>query len=625
MKNYLLVILLLPLTLLSQDDFEDQRDSLLSITRNQNKAKTTRGEAYISLSELYYMQNIDSMQIICSEGIKAVTLDKVKIAPETRRKLLDQKSELINNSALGFYKTGDLSEALKLWYRSLKLEEQLKDIKGQTDVLNNIGNVKIDFLQMEKATAVYQSILPLQQSIQDSAGIARTFNTLGYIERVGGNDSLAMDWYQKALELRVKINTPVGIAGSHNNIGFIYKKRGRFKEAREQYLEASRIYIKLNDDRGLIAVNHNLASCSYEMGDFSGALIFGKEGYKMSIKLKSLNDQMYLCETLSRIYETKGNNLEALKYYKEFIEIRDKLNSEKNYKALIDQELEYEFEQKEKIKELERIQEKAAADLINQAEQERSSRFKIIAIIVSSGLILVIILLYFISKQLRISRQQRVIIEKQNKEIEMKALRSQMNPHFLFNSLNSIKHFIIKNESTVAAGYLTKFAKLVRLVLENSKHNLISLQEELDCLNNYLELEKLRFEGKFDYTITADAEVYSIQVPPLILQPFIENAIWHGILNKENGLGHIDILVKDLENAIQIEITDNGIGRKKAAEIVAESSLKKKSMGLTITHERLQVLNRVIGIESKIEIIDLTDANNAAIGTKVIVYLPYHD
>ena len=147
----------------------------------------------------------------------------------------------------------------------------------------------------------------------------------------------------------------------------------------------------------------------------------------------------------------------------------------------------------------------------------------------------------------------------------------------------------------------------------------------LYCQKDYLELEKLRFDGKFDYTISGDAEAYSIQVPPLILQPFIENAIWHGILNKEDGLGQIDIQVKDLDHAVQIEIMDNGIGREKAAKIVAQSGAQKKSMGLTITHERLQVLNRVIGIESKIQIVDLKDKDGNPTGTKVIVYLPYHD
>lgn len=625
MKPYLIAIFLLPFALLAQDDYAVPRDSIFSIARNKKEVDTIRGNAYIGLSELYYMQNIDSMQFICEEGIKVVSTNSANRSSEIRRKLKDQKSELINNAALGAYKTGNLSTALELWYQSLELEEELRDTIGQTNVLNNIGNVQIDLEEMEKAIETFQSILPLQESMQDSSGIARTFNTLGYIERVGGNDSLALDWYQKALDIRTKINSEPGIAASLVNIGFIYKEQGRFDEARHQYLLASKIYTKLNHTRGLIAVYNNLASCSYEIGDFSSALKYANKGHEMAVEMKALDDQMHLSEILSKIYEASGNDVKALYYFKEFIATRDSLNSRKNYKALINQEEAYKFQKKEKIRELERIQDKAAADLKNQAEQERSFRFKLVAIIVSIGLILVVVFLYFISKQLRLSKQQQVIIEKQNKEIEMKALRSQMNPHFLFNSLNSIKHFIIKNESTVAAGYLTKFAKLVRLVLENSKHNLISLQEEIDCLNNYLELEKLRFDGKFDYTITGDAEAYSIQVPPLILQPFIENAIWHGILNKEDGHGRIEILIKNVENAVQIEITDNGIGRKKATEIVAASGMHKKSMGLTITHERLQILNRVIGIESKIEILDLTDADQNASGTKVIVYLPHHD
>lgn len=625
MKPYLIVIFLLPFALWSQADYAEKRDSLFSIARNQNEADTIRGTAYIRLSELFYMQNIDSMHNVCEEGIKVISLYHEKTAPIIHTKLLDQKAQLINNAGLGSYQIGDLSKALILWYKSLEIEEELYDTLGQTKLLNNIGNVQIDLGEMEKAAATFQSILPLQKSFSDSSGIARTYNVLGYIERVEGNDSLALNWYQKALDIRLKINYQAGIAGSRINIGFIYKNQERYPEALRQYNLAAVIYRELGDTRGLIAVSNNLANCSYEIGDYLAAIKFAKHGYEDAIEMQSLNDQMSLDETLYKIYVAIGNDVDALKHYKSFITIRDSLNSEANYKVLVNQEMEYEFQKKEKMKELERVREKAAADLKNQAEQEKSFRFKLIAVIVSIGLISVMFLLYFISKQLRLAKKQQTIIEKQNKEIEMKALRSQMNPHFLFNSLNSIKHFIIKNESTVAASYLTKFAKLVRLVLENSKHNLISLQEELDCLNFYLELEKLRFDGKFDFSIKGDVAAHTIQVPPLILQPFIENAIWHGILNKEDGLGQIDITVKNLTKAVQIEITDNGIGRKKAAEIVSQSGLQKKSMGLTITHERLQVLNRVIGIESTIEFMDLVDTNNHSCGTKVIVYLPYYE
>ncbi|MFT5821622.1 MAG: tetratricopeptide (TPR) repeat protein [Crocinitomix sp.] len=625
MKPYLLLIFLLPTLLWSQVDYASQRDSLFSIARNQTEADTIRGEAYLRLSELYYMQNVDSMLLICEEGVKVTSLYNQKITPVIHRKLLDQKSQLINNAGLGNYKTGNLSRAATLWYKSLELEEELGDILGQTRVLNNIGNVQLDLEETEKSIETFHTILPLQEALKDSAGIARTYNVLGYIERINGNDSLALDWYEKALGIRLRINSKAGIAASRINIGFIYKKQEKYTAAIRQYHLAAEIYRELGDRRSLITVSNNLANCAYEIGDYLAASKFARSGYIEAVELQALDDQMYLNEILYKINKSTGNDTKALLHYQEFITIKDSINSRANYKALVNLEMEYEFQKKEKIKELERIQEKARADLKNQAEQERSFRFKLIAVLVSIGLLLVMVLLYFISKQLHLSKQQQSIIEKQNKEIEMKALRSQMNPHFLFNSLNSIKHFIIKNESTVAAGYLTKFAKLVRLVLENSKHNLISLQEELDCLNYYLELEKLRFDGKFDFKITNDAEAISVQVPPLILQPFIENAIWHGILNKVDGLGQINIVVKDMENAVQIEICDNGIGRKKAADIVAESGLQKKSMGLTLTHDRLKVLNRVIGIESTIEFIDLVDTENHPIGTKVIVYLPYHE
>lgn len=625
-KPFYLILLLLPISSWSQLDFEIKRDSLLKIARNTSEQDTIRAEAYIRLSEVYFRFRLDSMPVICMEGVQLT--NQKKDQSFAKATLTDQKGQLINNAGMAYYQQGELDKAVNLWYKSLEIKEELSDLKGQANVLNNIGNIEIDLGELDKSKATFKKILAIQTSILDSSGIARTYNTLGYIERINGNDSLALERYESALNIRKKLGHELGTAVGYTNVGFIHKKNQNYQLALKEYDQARTIYEKLEDGNGKCAVYNNIANCYYELGDYSTAKTFAEKGLTIAAQRQSLDNLMYLNEILYKINAATKNYETALHYHTEFITVRDTLNSKKNYKALVNQEMEYEFQKKEALAEFERTKEKEleALQYENQLRltEEKSYRFKLISAVAGTALLIVLLSLYFIIRQLKITRTQKSIIEKQNKEIEMRALRSQMNPHFLFNSLNSIKHFIVKNEAVDAASYLTKFAKLIRLVLENSKHNLINLNEELDCLRYYLELERLRFNATFDFEINQPNDTFEIQLPPLLLQPFIENAIWHGILNKTDGNGFIQVNVDLDDKNAKIEIIDNGIGRKKAAEIAEKAQNTKKSMGLELTHKRLEVLNKVIGIKSSIEMDDLFDENGNATGTKVTITIPHH-
>jgi len=220
-------------------------------------------------------------------------------------------------------------------------------------------------------------------------------------------------------------------------------------------------------------------------------------------------------------------------------------------------------------------------------------------------------------------RQKTAELLQQKTEVEMQALRAQMNPHFIFNSLNSINRFILQNNRAQASEYLTKFSKLVRMILQNSQASLISLESELESLNLYLDLEAVRFEHRFAYKISypKDLDIEVLKVPPLVIQPFAENAIWHGLMHKEDK-GRLDIDVSEDQDHLYIKITDNGIGRKKAAELASKSAAKHKSMGLRITKDRIAMLQKSNGGESPVEIIDLANEDGSAAGTEVIIKMP---
>jgi hypothetical protein len=214
----------------------------------------------------------------------------------------------------------------------------------------------------------------------------------------------------------------------------------------------------------------------------------------------------------------------------------------------------------------------------------------------------------------------------QASELKMQALKAQMNPHFIFNCLSSINRFILKNESQAASDYLTRFSRLMRMVLVNSQRSWISLEDELEMLRLYLYMERLRFTNSFDFQITCTEETRagSIFIPPLLLQPFCENAIWHGLMNKQEA-GQLKIRIDIGEEILNCTITDNGIGREKAAALKSKSAEKGKSYGLKITTERLSLLNRENGNATHYQIEDLIDENGMVAGTKVNLKIRYKE
>ena len=221
------------------------------------------------------------------------------------------------------------------------------------------------------------------------------------------------------------------------------------------------------------------------------------------------------------------------------------------------------------------------------------------------------------------SEQTKSELQHQAIELEMQALRAQMNPHFIFNSLNSINSFILENERAQASAYLTKFSKLVRLILQNSQSSLIPLDSELEALVLYLNLESLRFNYHFDYKILVpdDLNISDLKVPPLILQPYVENGIWHGLMHKEEK-GQLDVNVFKEDEWLYFKITDNGIGREKAAALASKSAVKHRSMGLRITANRIAVLQNTEAPESSVTFKDLINADGSAAGTEVIIKMP---
>jgi sensor histidine kinase YesM len=225
-------------------------------------------------------------------------------------------------------------------------------------------------------------------------------------------------------------------------------------------------------------------------------------------------------------------------------------------------------------------------------------------------------------QRLRKQKAELDNISKQLVETQLLALRSQMNPHFIFNALNSIKKFVLSNEVEDADKYLGKFSKLIRWILSTSQNPNISIQKEIDMLSLYLELEKMRFGKKLNYHIDVDESLIEGNnfIPTMIVQPFVENSILHGIMHKESP-GEILIAFKDHDDHIEINVSDNGVGRKKAAEVTAAKKKEHISFGIEIIKKRLQSLKRDGEDPSGIEIYDLAEGEKAK-GTLIKIFVP---
>jgi len=235
-----------------------------------------------------------------------------------------------------------------------------------------------------------------------------------------------------------------------------------------------------------------------------------------------------------------------------------------------------------------------------------------------AGLVAILISFKYVLKGIknRERQKQRLL------EAEKRSLLSQMNPHFIFNSLNSIQHFIIQHDEYQANNYLSDFSSLIRRILENSKKNLIPLNEEIATLTLYLEMEKLRFEERFEYHIIRDQNIDYMEttIPPMMLQPFVENAIWHGLMPLESN-GVLTITFSRIDGFFHCLICDNGIGREKAARL-KEKKEPHASTGMKNVSDRINLLNQLNKKKIELNINDLKNPDGTAGGTLIELIIP---
>lgn len=512
------------------------------------------------------------------------------------------------NAGNVYRRLGNYSKALDYQLQAYKVFEEKGDTRRKAICLMNIGNLYEDQSDDNLALEYYSQALALSYETNDYKRIAECLLNVGNIFLKRKDYVAARENYEKSLKIHEEQGFKYSLDDCYQNIANAYEMQGNYSEALLYY----------NKAMGMAQEEDDLGTLSEVQGSVANILLLNKEYQKgieyadksLQIARQTADPQLMKSayKLLSRGWEGLNNNAAALENYKKYSEIKDSLFSSEKYRAIREIEAKYELEKKEQQVAL--LTEKNQVQMLTLSRRNR-------LILTSLGTILLLIIIGYI-----MIRNNQLKARHQAIELEQKLLRSQMNPHFIFNSLMAIQSYIYKNDPVQAGDFLAKFADLVRITLENSRAEFVLLENEIKMLRIYLELQALRFNNKFGYSIQVDDDLDAtlIKIPPMMAQPFIENAIEHGFRNKTAG-GYIKINFSRQNSHLSFCVEDNGIGREKAREL--ETDRKHKAMATSITKERLNLLSKRFKQPFELELTDLINDLNLPAGTKVKFDLPY--
>ena len=475
---------------------------------------------------------------------------------------------------------------------------------------NSMGNIYLSLKQYDLALEQFTNSLTIEKSLNNKLGLAINYENIGFIKEAEGRLEDALKYYETSLEYNNEINSEVGRVICNNSIVQIYIKQKKFLVALK-LSESTLIKALEVGDQFYISISYmNLGWVKYELNHLTQAEKYLNIALDISKKYGLKSSEIEVYNRLSELNTKKGDYQTALQEFKMAEELEKSINNERNLNYINDLVLKYESDRKSNTI-------KALADE-NELVKTKLEKNKLALLFGLLGIILVSILFTVYDRHKNLKQEKKILT------LEQDMLRSQMNPHFIFNSLNSIKLYIINNEKENAVYYLNKFAKLIRKILVASSEKEIPLSDELDTMELYMNIENIRFSNAIEFKILIDENVntHNIKVPSLIIQPFLENAIWHGLSSKEEDK-KIELKVeKNKKKHITISITDNGIGRKASREINNQKTLKRKSVGISLTKERLANFSKRYTNMYIIKIEDLHDKQGRSSGTKVILDIP---
>jgi tetratricopeptide (TPR) repeat protein len=533
----------------------------------------------------------------------------VKYAEEAKNNLW--LCNALNNTGVDYRRMDDqLEKAFDYHFRALQLAEKINDVRNICIAINSIGNIKLSTEKYAEAISHFEKALELERESKNSLGVAINLGNIGYAYQGLGKLDLAIEYYKKSLAVNQQLNNSIGLAICYNALGSAYKEKKDYAGAHEYLNKALEVNGNVDDKVHVAESYLNIGKLWSLQGKHDEAHKYFMQCIDLCLiwRFKYLLMEAY--KAIADNYKAKGDFKRSMEAMEKSLVYKDSLLEEQSSLAWAQTQAVYEVDRKDnQIKLLEHDK---------QISELRTKRNVVYTLSMAGFALMLAIGGFFYI------RHRNLETNKQTLQLELRSLRAQMNPHFIFNSLSSIHRFIWSNNQEEASDYLTKFSRLMRMILDNTQYTFISLNKELESLRLYLDLEKLRCNDIFEYQITVaeDVNEEEVMIPPMIIQPYVENAIWHGLVHK-SGKGLLEIAISVKGRTLTCTVTDNGIGRKKAIEIKEKKGQTHRSMGMKVTEGRIDLIRKINNTkEADVNITDLEDETGKALGTQVKLILP---
>jgi len=492
--------------------------------------------------------------------------------------------------------------------KALKLGEPIADsIDFFAGILHNVATAYVENGEPEKAREYYERAEVRYREDGFQAGLPTTIHiALGLnLTELEAYDE-AIGAFERGIVHAEEIESDFMLAYLYRGLSKVYLLQDNTERAiatAELALARSEA-IDLHGNTAVVL--EILMSCYMQGGNYTRAIAYGEKGLTLTDDTHNLGIKKSMLEQLAVAYEATGqlqNSIQALREEKTLdIQMREEAKAQEFVR------LQAQFDTEQKEAEIAALSQQAAIQSLEILQKNQ-------LLILGALLVLFAATVIFFVVNQRVGRRKRA-----QTELEHRFLRSQLNPHFIFNALVSVQAYLFKNDTTQAAMYLTKFSKLMRQILENSRQEFIPLEQELSMLTNYLDLHQLRLSEPFEYSIELSDEIEATQemIPPMFVQPFVENAIEHGILGLKGG-GKIELYFKKQGDFIQIEVLDNGLGLNSKGD----SEDSHRSLSTTIIKERMDLFNQSLHNKIQLVIGNQTDAQGQTKGTRIEMLVPY--
>ena len=514
----------------------------------------------------------------------------------------------LNNLGVNSRRIDDLKAATDYHMEVINLAEhfsiQSNTVKKSRCIaLNSLGNIHISLKRYAKAIEIFKQSNAIERTMNSDIGQAVNLANIGEAFELSGRIDSARHYYTGSLVFNEKVGSVLGIALCNNNLGKTYLDEKEYSKALTYFKKAIELTRTTGDKYHLIISIQNAARVWIEQKQYQLAA----EPLNESIQLaKGVNAKIFLKEgymLLSRIMQETGKYHESLDFINLSHQYSDSIFNDENQRHLNEIQAKYETEkQKQQI------------ELLNKEHELNTQHLRFQRVLLwGLGIfsVLVAVVLVLLNSQQKINNRTREI------ELNQKLLRSQMNPHFIFNALGAIQNFMLKNEGRKAAFYLSSFSSLMRSILKNSREEQITLLEEKETLENYLNLHQLRLGDRLSFSVIVSDELLNeeISIPPMLIQPFVENAVLHGIENTEEN-GRIEVHFGKENGYLKITVDDNGKGID-----AAKTDKNHVSYAIQIFEERVQNLRKTFGTEISYRIENKRTLVEISSGTLVTVML----